>query len=697
MLDVVEQLRKKSSSSVFAFLKAVLAKTFPQPGETLSIQTFEGQNFKLKRSENNFMLESVSFSQLFKSCGISTVLDIFAGLMCESRLIVLAQNVTKLSSCVNALTALLYPFTWQHVYIPILPKALMSYCCAPMPFIVGVLASNLPELNTYPLEECVLLDIDSGKTLRELPPDCNYKKTLPSAGLALRKSVDDILRSGRSPQATDVGISQAFLNFFYMIFANYTGFINKDHKFNREEFKKGRPKDVQKFLEHLEQTQLYEMFIRERELMSKNGTLDSCALTKERFSAVSIKTNEALSNEPGTGNGEVVSLSTCRRCNKDIDDTDDLVYLEKKGKAYCKKCYTEKKASTKEKFKSALPSIRGVFKNHDDDGEDGEEKESKLTMFLNKASEKMQETAHKVGGYFKNKDKNDDSGEERTPSSIPESNSSTLKRSIDKNPPSGALSTSQNSTSSNSSSAPTSPATPSSSDPKKMPQLPPKPSRQQASSSGSSLVTTSAPSTPMLRSGSQSFIVPGSSANKGRSMTGPHDAIDHQKTKPLPPPPKGSGSASLRDQSPTQKPPVRKVTYIQSGGTSNAESPSEGECAFCGKAFSNEEVVNALQKLWHKQCFLCAQCGKGMTDSFAQKDGQPYHLDCIKLVLPKCERCKDLLKGKVFNVEGRRYHEHCFVCESCGKSLTSLPYLTKGGLNYCKDCSSKDSTTSNTV
>jgi hypothetical protein len=97
------------------------------------------------------------------------------------------------------------------VYIPILPKALMSYCCAPMPFIVGVLASNLPELNTYPLEEviihieprylifqCILLDIDSGKTLRELPPDCNYKKTLPSAGVALRKSVEDILRSGRS-------------------------------------------------------------------------------------------------------------------------------------------------------------------------------------------------------------------------------------------------------------------------------------------------------------------------------------------------------------------------------------------------------------------------------------------------------------------------------------------------------------------
>lgn len=35
---------------------------------------------------------------------------------------------------------------------------------------------------------------------------------------------------------------------------------------------------------------MYEMFIREREAMSKNGTLDTCALSKEKFLQVSMKT-----------------------------------------------------------------------------------------------------------------------------------------------------------------------------------------------------------------------------------------------------------------------------------------------------------------------------------------------------------------------------------------------------------------------
>lgn len=46
-------------------------------------------------------------------------------------------------------------------------------------------------------------------------------------------------------KASDLAISQAFLNFFYMVFGNYTKYM-EDHKFNREQFKKDKPKDVQK-------------------------------------------------------------------------------------------------------------------------------------------------------------------------------------------------------------------------------------------------------------------------------------------------------------------------------------------------------------------------------------------------------------------------------------------------------------------
>lgn len=123
MLNIVENLRKRSSSAVFSFLKSVLAKTFPNPGETLSIRTFDGDDFSLSRSDNDFMLDfvslvvsidqKVSFGTLFRLLETSQILDILAALLTECRIILCAKSVSTLSSCVNALSALIYPFTWQ--------------------------------------------------------------------------------------------------------------------------------------------------------------------------------------------------------------------------------------------------------------------------------------------------------------------------------------------------------------------------------------------------------------------------------------------------------------------------------------------------------------------------------------------------------------------------------------------------------
>ena len=37
----------------------------------------------------------------------------------------------------------IYCWTRQHICIPILPKSLIPYVCAPMPFVLGVLSRNL--------------------------------------------------------------------------------------------------------------------------------------------------------------------------------------------------------------------------------------------------------------------------------------------------------------------------------------------------------------------------------------------------------------------------------------------------------------------------------------------------------------------------------------------------------------------------
>ena len=41
--------------------------------------------------------------------------------------------LTRLRLC-----AILFPFTWQHVYIPILPARLLDILQAPVPFLMGI-------------------------------------------------------------------------------------------------------------------------------------------------------------------------------------------------------------------------------------------------------------------------------------------------------------------------------------------------------------------------------------------------------------------------------------------------------------------------------------------------------------------------------------------------------------------------------
>lgn len=60
---------------------------------------------------------------------------------------------STLSQCCHAVVALLYPFTWQHTYIPVLPPAMLDIVCTPTPFIVGLLSSSLPRLKELPIEE----------------------------------------------------------------------------------------------------------------------------------------------------------------------------------------------------------------------------------------------------------------------------------------------------------------------------------------------------------------------------------------------------------------------------------------------------------------------------------------------------------------------------------------------------------------
>jgi hypothetical protein len=63
---------------------------------------------------------------------------------------------------VGAAVALLYPFEWQHVLVPILPKKLLDMACAPIPFLLGILEPCMATVRQMPIEDAIYIDLDGG-------------------------------------------------------------------------------------------------------------------------------------------------------------------------------------------------------------------------------------------------------------------------------------------------------------------------------------------------------------------------------------------------------------------------------------------------------------------------------------------------------------------------------------------------------
>ena len=50
-----------------------------------------------------------------------------------------SSDCDKLMLVCESVTTLLYPFAWQHVYVPILPPNLENFLDAPVPYIMGLI------------------------------------------------------------------------------------------------------------------------------------------------------------------------------------------------------------------------------------------------------------------------------------------------------------------------------------------------------------------------------------------------------------------------------------------------------------------------------------------------------------------------------------------------------------------------------
>ena len=167
----------------------------------------------------------------------------FKNLIIERRIIIVAESLSTLSSCVASINSLTYPFTWHHIYIPVLPLCLIDYCTAPMPFMVGILKVHLKHLESMPLEEVVVLDLDNDSFLTK-----NIKYSFPPTyEVSFKRSLKSLIKLGPSyfsdPQnevhpsidrskGFEICFTSIFQQFFFKVFDGYQDFFNTKSRFD---------------------------------------------------------------------------------------------------------------------------------------------------------------------------------------------------------------------------------------------------------------------------------------------------------------------------------------------------------------------------------------------------------------------------------------------------------------------------------
>ncbi|ELP89484.1 hypothetical protein EIN_391390 [Entamoeba invadens IP1] len=114
-------------------------------------------------------------------------------------------------------------------------------------------------------------------------------------------------------------------------------------------------------------------------------------------------------------------------------------------------------------------------------------------------------------------------------------------------------------------------------------------------------------------------------------------------------------------------------------------------CFKCKQSIEEGIVISACGKTYHPSHFLCKGCGGLMKDGEYQEIRKnPYCIGCATAMgavkVQTCCKCNKEIYGRVIDVDTKKYHPDCFVCDGCLEPFNSSRYYPKNGEIFCEKC-----------
>ncbi|XP_041633172.1 DENN domain-containing protein 1A isoform X5 [Drosophila kikkawai] len=296
LMPILAELKRTDASGFRTFLSEAYNQGIPDSGGSLNVFYNSGQSHFVFERPLQFQLPSIpqnhNLALYYSFAEPKEMIAVFAAMLAERRIIFTSRNLDRLSSCIQAANAFLYPMVWQHIFIPVLPLEFKDYLGAPMPYLIGVPEPVLETVTNDELGEVVILDCDT----KIFKSPFNDVHNLPA-------EIVSQLKKHLNHTQDHIGdrISKIFLNALVQLIGGYRDAVEyheNSKTFNNEKFIESRPAHLRPFLAKMMELQIFAQFIDDRLKMLNSGLgfSDEFELETVRYAEKKKRRNNIIKN-----------------------------------------------------------------------------------------------------------------------------------------------------------------------------------------------------------------------------------------------------------------------------------------------------------------------------------------------------------------------------------------------------------------
>ncbi|KAM9753576.1 DENN domain-containing protein 5B-like [Menidia menidia] len=110
----------------------------PPPGRSLRFHGVQGPIVCQRPGPGELPLGDYPLGEAFSLLGVDNMVKLLTCALLETQVLLYSQDYQHLMTVAEGITTLLFPFQWQHIYLPIISTPLHHLLDAPVPFLMGI-------------------------------------------------------------------------------------------------------------------------------------------------------------------------------------------------------------------------------------------------------------------------------------------------------------------------------------------------------------------------------------------------------------------------------------------------------------------------------------------------------------------------------------------------------------------------------